>query len=193
MPPTRTPDEALTDIDRANGHRSIDDAVKAALRSRAQRRFEVIEVARIYVKGCKVPKIDASGKIVIVNGEVQEEDFSFRIRRLQRAERLQCEQDATHEEQDPRFGNPNITRAVTDQNEAELRMLYRATVREDRERYWDDVGLQQDYGVGTGYELIGQLLGDRQQMEAVLTLHALGEGIQTERTRLKALSEPAAM
>src|SRR3954451_20101750 len=99
MPPTRTaPDAALTDIDVANGHRTVDDAVRAHLRSLAHRRAEIVQVARIWIKGLEVPKIGPDGKIVTKEGEPVYEDFSFRIRRLQRAERLKCEQDATHDE-----------------------------------------------------------------------------------------------
>jgi hypothetical protein len=194
MPPQKpASDEMLTDVDRANGHASIDDAVKAALKSRAHRRAEIIPVARIVVNGMLVPKVDESGKPVVVNGILQEVPFSFRIRRLQRAERLQCELLATHDESVDRFDSPNITRSVYDQNEGELRMLYRATVREDRERWWDDTELQQEWGVGTGWELIGQFLGDRQQIEAILAMHNLGDGITSEISRLKVASEPAAM
>jgi hypothetical protein len=194
MPPVSTaPDAALSDVDIANGHYSVDDAVVASLRSRAHRRSEVIQVARIIVRGLKVPKIGPDGRPLVIDGVLQEEDFSFRIRRLQRKERLQAETLATHDEQDPRFPNPNITRQVTNQHELECRLLYTATVRADRERYWDDAELQQEWGVGTGYELIGELLGDRQQMEAILALQALGDGITQERERLKDDSVRAAI
>jgi hypothetical protein len=189
MPPTRTAsDEALTDVDVANGHRTVDDAVRAHLRSLAHRRSEIVQVARIVVKGLEVPKVGPDGKIVLKDGEPVYEDFSFRIRRLQREERLRCEQEASREEPDPRFGNPNVTRTVYDQAEGECRMLYLATVREDRERFWDDPGMQQDWGVGSGYELIGEILGDRQQMEAILALQSLGDGVSMERERLKVRS-----
>lgn len=190
-PVSTAPDAGLTDVDLANGHMSVDDAVVASIRSRAHRRGEIVQVARIWVKGFKVPKIGPDGKPIYINGELQEEDFSFRIRRLQRKERLKCEQDATHDEVDPRFGNPNVTRQITNQHELECRMLYTATVRADRERFFDDPETQQEWGVGTGYELIGELLGDRQQMEAILALQALGDGIQQERERLKSDSAQA--
>lgn len=191
MSPTKLAADGLvlTEEDKANGHVSVDDAVLASLRSAAHRRAEIVPVTRIVVRGFMVPKVDPStGKIVMKDGIPEEEPFSFRIRRLQRKERLECELAAQTEEMDPRYNNPNVTRTTSDQNEAELRCLYRATVREDRERFWDDSAAQQEWGVGTGWELIGQVLGDRQQAEAIIALHQLGDGIEQERTRLKAQS-----
>lgn len=190
MAPARTASDAaldLSDEDRANGHMSVDDAVVAAMRSNAHRRSEIVPVSRIIVRGFMVPKVDpATRKPIILNGEMQMEPLSFRIRRLQRKERLQCERDATHDDEGSAVYG--MQRQTTDQNEAELRCLYAATVREDRERFWDDLVTQQEWGVGTGWELIGQILGDRQQAEAVIALHQLGDGIDQEKTRLKAQS-----
>jgi hypothetical protein len=165
----------------------MEDPVVAALVDQADNLSSIIPVTRLNFPRIKVPKVEQVGDkwrpVKDEGGLPVLEQFSIRIRALQRRERLQCERLARDES--PQRGlRRNITDREVDVNEAELRMLYTATVREDRDRFWDSAALRRRYQVGEGWELIGKMLTDTEQITAILALYDLGSEAQVEQREI---------
>lgn len=169
-------------------HLEMEDPVVAALSDQADALASVIPVARLNFPRIKVPKAtqtpDGKWRVETKDGVPVLETFSIRIRALQRKERLAQERLARSEAPARSRLRQSPTDNEVDVNEAELRMLYTATVREDRDRFWDSQALQQRYRVHEGWELIGKMLTDTEQITAILSLYDLGSEAQVEQRDL---------
>lgn len=166
----------------------MEDPVVAALSDQADSLSSVIPVARLNFPRIKVPKAtrtpEGKWKVEYQDGLPVIETFSIRIRALQRKERLAQERLARSEAPARSRLRRDPSDNEVDVNEAELRMLYTATVREDRDRFWDSQALQQKYRVHEGWELIGKMLTDTEQITAILSLYDLGSEAQVEQRDL---------
>ena len=183
--PTALPDIVRNPRVKDDEIAQAEDPIVAALFARGRNRRQFVEVARVTFPSIQVPMVDPdSGRPITRDGKPVLEAFSYRMRPLKRSERQLDEQAATERVPDPSFGRM-AARDVVNQAEAECRMLYRATVPEDKVRFWDNLQLQSAYGVGSGWELIGEMLDDMQQAQALLALMELSGGTNVERTLIK--------
>lgn len=171
----------------ADGLLEYEDPVVAALSHQADDVSAVVPVAVLRFPRIKVPAVerDSHGRWVVVirDGKPVIEEFHFRIRALQRAERLNCERQSRDQAPNRSRLRQGMPQEV-DVNEAELRMLYQATVREDRERFWDSAALRARHRVGEGWEVIGKMLTDPEQISAILALYDLGSEAQVEQRHI---------
>lgn len=96
-------------------------------------------------------------QVTIVISRQKKEYFRFRIRPLTEDEYNKCREDATKYEPNPRLGGI-LMPVSTDTAKYRSLLIYRATVDDDRKQLWDNKHVQNELGVGIGWEVIDRVL-----------------------------------